>query len=111
MNKIDKLRELVKNGFSREVATELIIRDENNNMGYGARVDKYRDVIEKFQKGGKIGDPKNLAPVKLKHELKARPGKPQLMQKKYKIINGKKVEVDANDNPIGSKLMMKKTKK
>jgi hypothetical protein len=45
-NKIEKLRDLIKGGFSKDQATELIMRDELGTLGKGRHVDKYNKIIK-----------------------------------------------------------------
>ena len=48
--KVDKLRELMKHGFSKEMATIMIVKSEMNNLGTGHEANKYTDVMANMQK-------------------------------------------------------------
>jgi hypothetical protein len=50
ISKVDKLRELMKHGFSKEMATIMIVKDEMNNLGTGHEANKYVDVLAKMNK-------------------------------------------------------------
>ena len=51
----DKLRELQRGGFTREQSVQMMRREEEGDLGTGSHDERYIDIMQKFQGGGKIG--------------------------------------------------------